>query len=106
MIYWLCSRLHNEFKNEIENEAVKIVIATSEKTGNEVFLLPAKECGVEVFFGSDNNIPLRHLQCAKKFNFDYIISVDGDDILCSFEAARSVYSTILSKPNEIGRAHV
>ena len=96
MMYWLCSRMKNEFGSEIEAGAVKIIIATSEKSGNEVFLKPAEECVVEVFFGSDNNIPFRHLQCADQFNFDYIISVDGDDILCSFEAARSIYTAMLS----------
>jgi spore coat polysaccharide biosynthesis protein SpsF len=96
MLFWLCSRLGEEFKSEIESGLVKIIVATSERPGNEVFLEPASECGVAVFFGSDNNIPLRHLQCADNFGLDFIISVDGDDILCSFEAVRAVFSAMQS----------
>ena len=51
---------------------------------------------VEIFYGSDENIPLRHLECAEKYDIDHIISIDGDDILCSTEAARLVAKSLLA----------
>lgn len=94
MLYWLCARLNHEFEHEIASGEIVVVIATSEKEENKIFVGPASDAGVKVFFGSDNNIPLRHLQCAEKFNIDKIISVDGDDILCSFHAARCIFSAM------------
>lgn len=95
MLHWLCARLTHEFSKEIASGEIKVVVATSEKDENKIFLEPARASGVDVFFGSDSNIPLRHLQCAERHNIDNIISVDGDDILCSFSAARSVFSAMM-----------
>ena len=43
-----------------------------------------------MFFGSDENIPLRHLECAVENNIDHIISIDGDDILSSTKATKNI----------------
>ena len=42
---------------------------------------------------------MRHLECAKANSIDYIISVDGDDILCSIEASKIVLKNLLEKGN-------
>lgn len=94
---WLFGRLLHEFKNELKNKKVIIVITTSEKPGNERFLEIVKGKPVEVFFGADNNIPLRHHQAAKQFGCSHIISVDGDDILCSAKAAREIFNAMTSE---------
>ncbi|SEA99889.1 cytidylyltransferase domain-containing protein [Pedobacter hartonius] len=87
-IEWLVERYIAEFQREIENEEIKIFITTSVKKENKKFEDIFKSDSVKVFYGSDENIPLRHLQCAEKNNIKYIISIDGDDILCSTQAAR------------------
>lgn len=91
LLYWLIKRYEHEFKNEIQNKKVCLVIAASEKPENKNFSIATDGTSCKIFQGSDNNIPLRHLQCAKHFNLTHVISIDGDDILCSTLAARIVY---------------
>jgi spore coat polysaccharide biosynthesis protein SpsF (cytidylyltransferase family) len=92
-IEWLILRLSHVFINEIKSEKVKIVIATSVKPENKKFEKKINSLA-RVFYGDDENIPLRHLQCAKHFEFSNVISVDGDDILCSAKGAYEVYKTL------------
>lgn len=96
LIKWLVDRFRAEFSNEIIENKLKIIVATSINPENQKFesILDRKE--VEIFYGSDENIPLRHLECAEKYDIDHIISIDGDDILCSTEAARIVMKSLLS----------
>lgn len=95
ILYYLLSRLISEFKKEIEQNLVQVVIATSDESENQEFE-GFGQFGAGVFYGSINNIPLRHLQTAKALEFDNIISIDGDDILCSVTGARSIYETLKS----------
>lgn len=92
-IEWLILRLQKQFAEEIKNNRVKIVIATSVKPKNKIFEEKIKSLA-EVFYGDDENIPHRHLQCAKHFGFSNIISVDGDDILCSASGAYDIYKNL------------
>ena len=93
-IEWLVARLQTEFRQEIEAKKVGIFITTSVRPENKQFNQIFKETGVTVFPGSDDNIPLRHLQCADHFGITHIISIDGDDILCSPHAARVVMNQL------------
>ncbi|QQL50839.1 cytidylyltransferase domain-containing protein [Mucilaginibacter ginkgonis] len=95
-IEWLTGRFANEFRTEIENGEVKLVLATSSEPENTAFEKVLKPLGVEVFYGANSNIPQRHLSCAQKFNMDQIISIDGDDILCSTYAARQVFQAFVN----------
>ena len=92
-IKWLVLRLQNAFKKELDSKKVKIVIATSVKPENKEF---EKRTGsiAEVFYGDDDNIPHRHFQCATHLGFSNIISIDGDDILCSVRGAYEVYKNL------------
>lgn len=94
-IKWLVERFSTAFKEKIEKNELKIFITTSIKTENKKFELIFDKSEVEVFYGSDENIPLRHLECAVKNNIDHIISIDGDDILCSTEASEVVLERLL-----------
>lgn len=89
-IEWLVGRYLYEFRNEIENNKVKLFITTSVDPMNKEFenIFPYEN--VCIFYGNDANIPLRHLECAEANDIEYIISVDGDDILCSSSAAKPV----------------
>ena len=66
LLYWLIKRFEFEFEKEITQQKVCLVVATSEKPGNEAFTIATGGTSCQVIQGSDNNIPLRHLQCAKK----------------------------------------
>lgn len=68
-----------------------VVIATADEQENRAFESLA---GVKVFYGSIHNIPLRHLQAAEGLGLDAVVSVDGDDILCSPRAMRAVLDAL------------
>jgi spore coat polysaccharide biosynthesis protein SpsF (cytidylyltransferase family) len=95
MLEWLVDRFLYSFQTEIHNNKVKLFIVTSDKPENKEFEKIFEGKAVEVFYGSDANIPLRQLQCAQQNNIDSIISIDGDDILCSTRAAWEVYQKLL-----------
>lgn len=88
---WMIDRLSYAFVNEIRNNEIKIVICTSDENENKVFEKFAlkKEC--HFYYGNKENIPFRQLECAEYFGFEHIISIDGDDILCSVQAAKEVF---------------
>ncbi len=95
-IEWLVGRYLYGFREEISRDEVRVVIATSTDPGNEKFRELFVHENVSVFFGDNDNIPLRHLQCALSLNISNIISVDGDDILCSVEGAKAVREHLFS----------
>ena len=95
-IQWLTDRYLKEFENEVEEEKVQVIIATSSEPENEVFQELFAGSMVSVFFGSSKNIPYRQLQCAESFRLQNIISVDGDDVLCSVSASRTVYNKLIA----------
>lgn len=94
IVFYLIERIKHEFEMEINNQKIAIYIATSDEIENRA-LETVGNSNVTVFYGSINNIPLRHLQTAHKYELDYIISVDGDDILCSVRGMRAVYNSLI-----------
>lgn len=90
---WLIKRMQHEFSIELLKGDIQIFIVTSELEENKKFEIFSDE-HVHVFYGSDDNIPYRHLQCAKATEVENIISIDGDDILCSPSAARLVFEKL------------
>lgn len=95
MLYWLIKRFEYIFEAEIRDQKVQLIVASSEKPENIKFELAIAGTTCKLFQGSDNNIPLRHLQCAKKFDLSHVISIDGDDILCSAYSAKLIYSQMI-----------
>jgi len=94
MILYLIRRIRRAFDGEIRENTARVVIATSDEPENRTFET-FKADGVSVFYGSVNNIPLRHLQTAEALGLDAIVSVDGDDVLCSPRGMRDVYAALL-----------
>jgi spore coat polysaccharide biosynthesis protein SpsF (cytidylyltransferase family) len=93
IMHYLIERIRCEFEKEIRDKGVQIIIATSDEQENRQFREFAKS-GVAVFYGSLNNIPLRHSQAAAYQTLDAIVSIDGDDILCSPKGMREVYRAL------------
>ena len=93
IIVFLIKRITEAFRHEILNNDVSVVIVTSDENENREFER-FNNMGVSVFYGSKDNIPLRHLQAAEYFSLDAIISVDGDDILCSQCGMREVFENL------------
>ena len=94
ILAYLIKRIQVAFQGEIADGRVTIVIATSDEPENRKFEMFFAQ-GVLVFYGSLQNIPLRHLQVAETYGFEHLIAVDGDDILCSVDGMRQVYKELV-----------
>ncbi len=62
-----------------------VVLNTTTEAENDVIEDIAKTSGVRCFRGSVHDIIDRHYQAAKAFGVDFIVNVDGDDVLCDPE---------------------
>lgn len=93
LLQYLLDRIAAEFAAEMQQEKVVTVIVSSDETENREFERFSKP-GLQVFYGSIKNIPLRHHQATSALKLDAIISVDGDDILCSVRGMRAVYNAL------------
>ena len=93
IIYFLVRRIMNQFKQEIDKDMINVIITTSDEKENKQFN-QFVDMGIYVFYGSKNNIPLRQVQAADFYGLGAIISIDGDDILCSPESMREVYKRL------------
>lgn len=103
IISYLIERIRREFKEEITQDKIEVIITTSNEPDNRAF----EELGIanqEVFYGSIHNIPLRHLQAVESYDLSHVISVDGDDILCSVAGMRSIYDAFLSREDYVKTA--
>jgi spore coat polysaccharide biosynthesis protein SpsF (cytidylyltransferase family) len=93
LILYLIERIQRELHEEIKNKNVQIIIATSDEQENRKFEILSK-VGVSIFYGSVNNIPLRHSQAGIENGVNAIVSIDGDDILCSPKGMREIYKAL------------
>lgn len=93
LLYYLIKRITWEFEKELLDNRVQLIIATSDEPENRKFEDFSKY-GTSVFYGSINNIPMRHSQTAEFHNLDAVVSIDGDDILCSPKGMREVYKAL------------
>jgi spore coat polysaccharide biosynthesis protein SpsF len=89
----LIRRINHEFRAERSSGKAVVAIIASDEPENRDFV-PALRGEGDVFFGSIENIPLRQMQAACHFGLDAIMSVDGDDILCSVEGMRAVHTAL------------
>jgi spore coat polysaccharide biosynthesis protein SpsF len=96
LLSYLFMRIRNEFRSELDQGSVKLVIVTSDEPENRKFEIFSPD-GIAVFYGSKNNIPLRHHQASTALSLDGVISVDGDDILCSAKGMRAIYDALALK---------
>lgn len=92
IIRWLIDRIIKEVLSKIDKKEVLFIIATADEGENRIFENIIQLDLMRVFYGSRENIPLRLLQCSKEFNLEHLVSVDGDDILCS---PRAILETLM-----------
>lgn len=85
----LSRRILEAFPVDFSGGGAQLVIATSDEPDNREFE-HLNKLGIRTFYGSKQNIPLRHLQAAQALALDAIVAVDGDDILCSTAAMQVV----------------
>ena len=59
-----------------------VVLCTTTKPEDRVFVDLAKKNGAEYFRGSEHDILKRFLDAATELEVDFIVNVDGDDVFC------------------------
>lgn len=79
-------------------EINRIVLATSEGEENLPLIECARQCGIEVFTGSESNVLERYYNAAAEFGGDYIVRATGDNPFTDPEyAAMAVEIALESK---------
>jgi len=63
-------------------EADYTIIATSDDPRDKVFDEIAKKCGIECFYGDQEDKLKRYYQICQYYDLSGVVIVDGDDILC------------------------
>jgi spore coat polysaccharide biosynthesis protein SpsF (cytidylyltransferase family) len=69
----VCASLHIEKEN--------IVVCTTEDASDDSLVDIVETYGVKIFRGSKDDIIKRFYDAIQYFNFDYILQIDGDDLL-------------------------
>jgi spore coat polysaccharide biosynthesis protein SpsF (cytidylyltransferase family) len=95
-INMLLDAIYTEFAFEISNNFILPVIVTGNIHRNKKFIELRSEYDIKIFFGDDQNIPLRHLQASMEYEIDSMMAIDGDDLMISREAMRAVYKNLLN----------
>jgi spore coat polysaccharide biosynthesis protein SpsF len=62
--------------------AKRIVVCTTKNAEDDKLVELGKKSGFDVFRGSENDILVRFLDAAKAYDVEFIVNVDGDDVLC------------------------
>lgn len=82
----LLERLNNRISRIFHDAKLTLIITTGEYHTNHLFNEIAEALDLHIFYGSNDNIPYRHLQACEHYGLDAAISIDGDDIIPSIEA--------------------
>jgi spore coat polysaccharide biosynthesis protein SpsF len=72
-----------------------VVLCTTTQPEDRIFVNIAKKSGAECFRGSEHDILKRYLDAALKYNVDFIVNVDGDDVFCDPELMDKTAETFL-----------
>ena len=92
----LLTRLISRLEEYSYGIDLTILLTTGKQEENQILAQIASKVGLNTFFGSENNIPFRHLQALKFYNFDAVVSIDADDIIPSIEALHETVAALVS----------
>jgi spore coat polysaccharide biosynthesis protein SpsF (cytidylyltransferase family) len=94
LIKWLTKRIQYSLKNEIDDD-LKLILASPDTELNKKFeALYNDDVSVEIFRGSEKNVPLRIHECCNKFSLDKVVIADGDNFLLSMNAIKTMLQTL------------
>ncbi len=85
-------------RTKLVRGAERIVLCTSTDPSDDILERIAKENGIDCFRGSLEDKLVRWQGAAKKFNVDYIITVDGDDPFFGVELLEESIAQMKAKP--------
>ena len=87
----LIIRLLNKFDKK------QIVICSSSLSKNDKFKMISKKYGIKLFYGSDKDIFSRMISAAKKFKFNNIVRITGDNPLTDIDAIIKMTTSHIKK---------
>ena len=67
--------------------ADKVILCTSDKSADDVLCQIAADCGIEYFRGSLDDKLVRWMSACEKYNVDFFVNVDGDDLFFESDLA-------------------
>jgi|UniRef100_A0A6C0ITQ4 spore coat polysaccharide biosynthesis protein SpsF (cytidylyltransferase family)/predicted dehydrogenase len=94
-------RIKNQI-DKLENINPKIILNVSDISRDKYYNLLYEICkkhNIHLFFGNNNSIPMRILECSDYYGLTHIVSVDGDDILVSGEQITNICHNMYNNPN-------
>ena len=71
---------------QLVSGADQLVVATSEESTDDPIAAYCQEHGVSLFRGNLNNVAQRFLDCARHYQLDYAIRINGDNIFTDHTA--------------------
>lgn len=81
-----------------------VVLCTSDRLEDDILEEIAKKHDINCFRGPLKDIIARWLWAATKFNLDYFVEFDGDDLFCDPELINLAISQMLKKPCDMLRS--
>lgn len=82
--------------NLITNKNIKLVVATTTRSKDDVLCNLLEENNVEYYRGSENNVLQRFLDCANTYKADYITRINADCPLICPKIIKNAIKIILS----------
>ena len=80
-----------------------IILCTSDRPEDNILEEIARKQGINFFRGPLKDIIARWLGAATKFNLDYFVEFDGDDLFCDPELMSSAIGQMLEEPCDLLR---
>ena len=78
--------------------ADKIILCTSEESGDDILCQIATDCGIDYYRGSLNDKLIRWRDACRKFDIDFFVNVDGDDLFFDYNLADLVLEQYKKSP--------
>lgn len=95
IISFLVERVKQQFNKD------SVFFCTTNNIEDNFFDSLANELGINACHGSSDNILKRHYSCSRILGSDYIINIDGDDILCNTDLIGRMIQIINSEKVDI-----
>jgi len=91
----VCHLLDRVFASKYIKNKSDVVVCTTNEKSDDALVNVVQNYGASIYRGSTDDIIKRFYDAVRAFDFDYIIQVDGDDILCATEYMDLTMETLL-----------
>ena len=82
-------------------EPDEVILVTTTKSEDDALMRIAKRCGIGVSRGSAKDKLMSVYRAAVKYDADYVVEFDGDDLFCSPELIDAAVKEVRTKPCDV-----